>query len=613
MTDSEATSPSIFQQIPVELWGSILQGGQGFSTEDLKTLCFVAPIFRTICRPLLYRNLTLRGARGPDEYSFERAQEVKYDVEQWKRDVAGLIRAERRLRLVGDDPSLSTFPQTIWIGVMPRAGAQTLTTHLVFKKNWLSKAAHDIFSQFNSTLLRTLPSFTCLHRLELNSIPIAHGLLTVIASHPTIDELKLGACSFPSPTFPIPSIRSLDLEGISQEEAPAAFCITSSQHLEELRIENMKPPAILAGLRARPKAEAVFMKLHRLTVTRTKTTTSFEDAETLLGYVPALRRLDFGDSFIQWPEGKRGMRMFVTPDLRYYSGPLFFARYVVPGRSVVDIRSNVDERTPADLKEYLGPLCLSSAAITTLHLPSQMRAPIWLLSRFVAEEFPSLVELRLPVRGLVANPDDDWFPIPMRGRCNWSRRVRRVGVEGPFEEKEVEGMVENIRNGVESEHADGFDDGKCTDYTTRRVSDPPASISSPIPPADFDVAVALATVCTDVVLDSTGTPSRHPEDYQEALIYIARGWYPLPPGIQTLWLRPGAFPSRHDADDPYLPAFGLIRPIYQMSARVIVAALGARYPKLHSVTLMVGYNGYHCTRIPGIGNGAGTWTIVGNN
>jgi hypothetical protein len=637
MSDLKTASPSVLQQIPVELWSKILHTGQGFTVEDVNTLCFVAPIFRTVCQPLLYKRLSVRGGKRPSEYSFERAGalETMHDVEQWKRDVAGLIRAERRLRLVGDDPSLSTYPQTILIGVMPGSRTRNLSAQPTIERTGLSKAAYYAFSQFNTTLLRTLPSFTCLCRLEINLVPIDHGLLTVIASHTTLYELKLGACSFSSPTFPIPSIRSLELGNVSQEQAPAAFCLASSHHLEELRIEYMDVSAILEGLGARPKSESMFMKLNRLTIVRTAARLNFVDVEALLSYMPALVQLDFGDSIIKLPDGNHSMNPSTIPSLRRISGPLSFAGYVVPGRPVIDIRSD-GLGGSAELQDSLGPLRLSTATpggITTLHLPIHANAPIWLLSRFVAETFPNLVDLRLPVRGLVSEPEDRWFAHSMRNCCSLSRRSRRVGVEGPFEEGKIEGMVKDIRDSVENELVGGFDDEKSMDYATRRVSPPPAPIPVSMSSLDIDVVAALARFCTDVVLDSTGTLSRHPKDYQvrridfyqsscqpltfgpfplpmnlqEALIYLARGWYPLPAGIQSLTLRPGVFPN--DRDSTYLHPFGPPRTVYEMTCRAVVTALGERYPRLRSVTLM-GSNGYRCTRTPGIGNGAARWTIL---
>jgi hypothetical protein len=526
-----AASSSILQLIPLELWSKILDTEHGFTVADFKTLCFVASYFKTICQPLVYKSLAVRGAKVTHEYSFETGRgngETTHAVDQWKRDVAGLIRAERRLRLVGDDPSLSTFPKVISIGVMPGSGTPSLSAQQI-PTTKLSKTAYGIFSQFRTTLLRTLPLFIRLRRLEIGLFPIGDGILDTIASHPTLYELKLGACSFSSLTFPIPSIRSLELDKVSQEQAPAAFRLASSHHLEELRIKNMEVSAILEGLRARPESESKFTKLHRLTIVPTGTTLNLVDVEPLLSSFPVLRQLDVGEATITVPEGGQAMKPSTIPYLQQFSGPLPLARFVVPGRPVSDIRCGDGRSVPfqfaetrGELQMYLNPLRLSThgaGGITTLHLPNHKIAPIWLLSRFVAETFPRLVDLRLPVRGLI-KPEyagwDDGYPI--RSCCGFRGYRRHRGVEGrPFEEGKVEGMVNDIRDSVENELVGAFDDqynqANGVDYSMKRVSSPPAPLPTPVSSLDVDIVATLAKFCNDVVIDKAGVPSRYPKDY----------------------------------------------------------------------------------------------------
>jgi hypothetical protein len=638
MNNLETASSGFLHQIPVELWNQILHAGQGFTVEDLKTLCFVAPLFKAICQPLVYKSLAFRGAKRPCGYSFEEVetQEVTHDVNQWKQDVTGLIRAERRLHLIGDHPSLSTHPRTISVGVMSYAWTRSLPPA---DKTALSKAAYETFSKLNGILLHTLPSFTRLLRLEIGVFPIDDKLMRAMSLHPTLRELKLRSCSFTTLTFPIPSIRLLECSELSQDQAAAAFCLASSQHLEELRIENMEVLAILKGLRARPESKSMLTKVHRLTIVPTGAKLDLVGVETMLSYVPALRQLDVGEASISVPEENQALKSSIIPCLRRFAGPVSFARYVVPGRPVTDIRcvdstSGAFAETLAELQVCLNPLCLSTATaegITTLHLPPHMIVPIWLLSRLVAETFPCVVDLKLTVSGLV-NPMDRWFTYPRRSCRRRRRRKCENHVVGPLGERTVEGMVKDIMDNVENELVSEFYNpchtAKGVDYATIRVSPPPFATHTSSSLQDIDGVPTLAYVfCNDA-----GVPSRHPDDYQvrrfaspwsstsyiqifllqEALTYFTLGWYPLPAGIQTLLLMPGVFPSLSDITWPmYPPPFGSPGPVEEMTLDAVVTALGKRYPSLGSVTLMAS-NGClrERMRIPGIGNGATRWTVL---
>ncbi|KAJ2925935.1 hypothetical protein H1R20_g11158, partial [Candolleomyces eurysporus] len=393
------------------------------------------------------------------------------------------------------------------------------------------------------------------------------------------------------------------------EEAPAAFRLASSQHLEELEIKNMEASALLETFRARPEWDSMFKKLHRLTIVPPSFRPNLLEMESLLSYVPALRQLDVGQARFTVPEGTQAMKSSTIPYLRRLSGPLSLARHVVPGRPVSDIRSRDDEydcfmETWTELQAHLYPLCLSAATaegITTLHLPNSNVAPIWLLSRFVAETFPRLVDLKLPV-GMIQDSED-------YSKCTKSFCITRtlLDVEGPFEEAEVERMVTDIRDRVEHELVTRFDDPYHQtldlDYKTRRVRSPALTISTSVSLPKVDVARTLAKRSFGIKLDSTGEPSRHPKDYEEAVIYLAQGWYPLPTGTETLSLSPGFFPSHSDSD-----IFGPSSTVEQGTCIAVVTALGERYPSLGTITL-IGPDGYLCKRIQGISNSTTSWTV----
>ncbi|KAJ2935020.1 hypothetical protein H1R20_g2067, partial [Candolleomyces eurysporus] len=578
-------SANVLERIPTELWNRILNEEQGFTTQDFKTLCFVAPLFRAICQPAAYKSLVATRFVLSRGYCFKdrwKKGATIRQMDQWRHDMASLIRAERRLSLVGGDPVLSTFPQVISIGAIA-------TSRAIDKppadKMVLSWAAYDVVLQLKSTLARTLPLFTHLRRLELRSFPIDDGLLREIASHPVLHELKLKGCSFPSPTFHLPCIRLLEYDSISREQAPAAFRLASSQHLEEFQIENMGASAVLEGLRARPDTESMLKKLRRLTMVPATDEPNLLDMEKLLSYVPALHQLDIRGISIEQTD--QAMDMSTIPYLRRFSGPFSLARCVVPGRPVSDIRSGNDEykyfmETWSELQAHLYPLCLSTATaegITTLHLPNYNVAPIWLLSRFVAETFPRLVDLRLPV-GMIQDYNDDLVHIS-RGSCCSRRAPRKLLVaEEPFEEGEVEGMAKLIKDKVEYELVTSFDDpshqAMDLDYQTRRVTSHSPPVPAVVLPPEFDLAVTLAGQSSRIELDSTGQPSRHPEDYEEALIYFAQGWYPIPTSIQTLSLEPGSFQD----DDSHDPS------VQEETCIAVVKALGERYLNLAVVTLL---------------------------
>ncbi|KAJ2935019.1 hypothetical protein H1R20_g2066, partial [Candolleomyces eurysporus] len=586
-----AARSSTFEQIPVELWSKILREEQGFTVEDFKTLCFVCPVFKTICQPMVYRSLTIRGVRESGGYVIEPGWE--------KQDVTLSI---------GPTPN-NTIPVSSML--------QLPTDNTVF-----SKAAYGAFSQFKAALVQTLPSFTNLRRLELGLFPIDDGLLREIASHPVLHELKLEACLFSSPTFPIPCIRLLEYDMISREQAPAAFRLACSQHLEELKIKNMETSVVLEGLRARPEGESTLKKLQRLAINPGTARLSFLDMKSLLNYMPALRKLDIvnkefeaGAPSITFSDGDETTKSSAVPHLRRISGSLSFARYVVPGRPVSDIRSGHGTfgyfaKTWAELEELLYPLCLSTATaegITTLHLPKYQVAPIWLLSRFVTQTFPRLVDLRLPV-GMIEDEEELVNNMFFHPRRRDGKTQKLLGAEGLFDDGVAEKVMHDIRADVEYELVGGFDDpyNRTTglDYETRSVSSLPLTIPTPVPSPEVDVAATFATLCANIELDSTGRPSQDPEDYREALIYFAQGLYPLPTGIQTLSFKHGSFPGYRM---PLKPS----RPVNQETCLALVTALGERYPSLGAVTL-IGRDGYHCEKIRGLEDGTTRWTVLAN-
>ncbi|RXW22087.1 hypothetical protein EST38_g3759 [Candolleomyces aberdarensis] len=623
---------SILERIPVELWNRILNEEQGFTAQDFKTLCFVAPLFRTICQPAAFRCLAtsfvlsygycFRDERRTEATICPRVVDCRRQdraVELWRRDMVSLIRAERRLSLVGGHPALSTFPQTISISARKTSMASSMAPRATIDPPMhqppademvLSWAAYDVVLQLKGTLARTLPLFTHLRRLEFRLLPIDDGLLRAIASHPVLNELKLEACSFPSPTFPLPRIRLLEYDEISQEQAPAAFRLASSQHLEELQIDNMGTPAVLEGLRARPETESMLKKLRRLTM-KPSAQPKLLDMEKLLGYVPALHQLDIRAISIQ--EGNQAMDLSTIPHLRRFYGPLSLAQYVVPGRPVSDIRSVGYHRyfmeTWPELQAHLYPLCLSTATaegIETLHLPYSNVAPIWLLSQFVAEKFPRLVDLKLLV-GTIRDMGSDlcdigWAPISFD-----TLPGNLLVVKESFEDGVVEGMVKLIKDKVEHELVTSFDNpshqAMDLDNQTRRGTSRSPPIQTFVPLPEVDVVKTLAGQSSHIELDSTGQPLNHPKNYEEALIYFAQGWYPIPTNIQTLSIRPGTFLG--DDSGPVWPSGS----VQQETCIAILTALGERYPSL-AVVMLNHSDVYRCERIRGVGNGTMRWTVL---
>jgi hypothetical protein len=455
-------------------------------------------------------------------------------------------------------------------------------------------------------------------------------MLRAIASHPVLDELKLGCCSFPSHPFPIPSIRVLGYNKISQKEAPAAFRLFSLQHLEELRIDNMKTSLLVEDLRARPKSASTFTKLNRLTIAPGDDELYFLDLQSLLGYVPALRRLDIiysnsgeNRNVIKVSAGTKALSPSTVPDLQQLSSPLSFAQYIIPNRPVTHLqmdhhgmKNGYFASNWSELQTVLSPLRSSSAdRITTLHLPSSSIAPIWLLSRFVAETFPQLIDLRLPV-GMVKRElfEDSPFHFKMYGL---GAKGVRSDVEGPFEDGFVENMVRDVKDSVDYGLVGQFDEnagesGKDQydrmggsdniEYRTRAIGSQSMSFTT-TSSLEVDVATSLAELGALVEVDVSGEPSEHPKNYevrtiianclmlcltrliQEALFYFAQGWYPLPPTVQRVSFRDGLFP-------------GHSRPAMSKGRCIAVAtALGKRYPSLLSMAFCL--DGRRCERMEG--------------
>ncbi|KAJ2916554.1 hypothetical protein MD484_g3860, partial [Candolleomyces efflorescens] len=166
----------------------------------------------------------------------------------------------------------------------------------------------------------------------------------------------------------------------------------------------------------------------------------------------------------------------------------------------------------------------------------------------------------------------------------------------PFKDGVIEDMVEDIRRSVECQLLGALDANP--DYQRKRISLKPTTITSP-DPRSLDVAAAYAERLSHIELDSTGQPSRQPKSYEEALLFFAQGWYPLPATIRSVRFSAGVFLDT----PPILPD--------QKVSIAIVTTLGERYPSLGAVTFVDGI-GYpsKLEMARGMEASATTWSVL---
>lgn len=566
------TTSTAIEELPPELWARILHEDHGLRRKDFKKLSLVCRLFNDLCQPQLFRDLiispklSMAGGynlhwgdyRPPSSCPLSDA----WDLGLWKEHLGSVLRSERRLSLIGGHPSLALMPRTLKVHctdciqqVQQKGPAFDRSQDLPSQQRVLSNTAMQAFLGLMHTLSQQLPHLTRLRRLELSGYPVDEALLTAISTHPTVKEVKFeGACVFPPHVSPIPFLSSIDLDHIRAKEVGAAYSLISPAHVESLTLQ-------FGVVEAFEELCATLGKSTLKNLRRLRLTSRFmlEDAPLLqlLSSARGLRALlieeDVPRSFRSPPIPQSFLdeppRVHNNPHLASLSCSLARATTLVPGRPVAELqmdRLDAEDRqfflhsTPS-LESYLLPLTLSTATLTTLHLPPYAIAPIWLLAPYIAQNFPAVRDLRLPVATERIDYDDT-----AGVSCCCSGIPRLYSGKEDCDEGTVGRLVQEVEQAVgedllgdasrkssqvptlsELDLWGGGMDYYYDEYMVRASAPPSPSVS---PLEDY----ALPDI--DPEMDELGDLTRNPRNYEEALVYFSRGYLPLPPAVERLSL-----------------------------------------------------------------------------
>lgn len=535
------------EQLPPELWARIFKDLDPLTRKDLKALCLVCRIFKDLSRERLFGKVQAT----PEHLSGH------CDLHLWKRDLGRMLRSQKRLVLLAGNTDLAKQVHTLHIHVRSLIDVSELDPQ---KESDL--LLRDTAKHLQESLAGQLHQFPRLCRLELMGSNVSEALLKSIADHTSLLEIKLVGCTLPvnPPALSSTRIRSFEFKWLVDAEASSAYALISPVHAERVTITNQSPELTIQPVSHTGKQfcecaslKGQYNQLRELHIGPQGIVPTY-DLKRLLTKTPALRTLVLTELEFQkavdprasLDHGEPRLPMPCIPLLDSVECSLDRAKYLVPGRPVRKVKADVNGcnqsmfiPTAARLADFLHPLTLSTATLTTLHLPLHVIAPVWLLSDAISSLFPSLSDLRFTVSWVYD------IPVPWHASVD-TRGFRRFGV--PLDESNTPQMIQKaadeVFTEVEARLSAGYLPG------TRRVAPDPIMThriqggleESVVPSARAlgnlvgfsGIRVSLQSFWdTETTVDNARRPIRNLADVFK---YFGEGYYPLPRMLQKLTL-----------------------------------------------------------------------------
>jgi hypothetical protein len=389
----------------------------------------------------------------------------------WEEELRCAIRAERRVALIGRHPFLALQPRSMQISGFThmRENYPADPLHRPARSSPLSRALFDELHRLRRTLSADLSAFANLRDLQLSYQVIDVQLLRAIDRHPSLTELGFSHCWFPEATWPLTSVKRLNLHQIPgshtvsswasgysmYEDVPdhhlvSAFNLISPAHLErldvKLKVSDTSREFVLQQL-CHTSKKLPFQKLDELALNVDLPTDLLLQ---LLNRTPTLRVLHIDGDTHPWTSGPISPQCI--PLLENLTCPIDWARSIVPGRPVkvlaIAMESNTESlaATEADLDAFLAPLALSRGPISQLHLPPYPPlGPLCILMPCLRNRFPQLQGLKCAISGANAArhgpsyPSNCEIPWPDKEMDNYYVRAG-----------DVEALAKKIRSEVET-------------------------------------------------------------------------------------------------------------------------------------------------------------------
>ncbi|KAJ3535982.1 hypothetical protein NMY22_g6241 [Coprinellus aureogranulatus] len=606
-------------ELPPEIWGRVFEISRyEFNRDDVKKAALVCHIFRDICQATLFRNFSLSpnigvyyqdggpGASGlfgghPGSGNRELSD---WEWGMWDTDMKKTVRSERRLGMTANHTTLAGQMHSLQLcgyGLRWYRYPEDPFTP-PDETRPITRTVFDAFLRLRQTLTRSLHDFVHLRRLELRKYPIDNELLKAIDSHPALKELRSRFLLVSSFHLLLDLYHVHVLSAYPHQLRPGRGCMDGSRRGYELISPETAKGLDLTfgeyGSDVRYFLDRLCSRMekgHFQHLQKLKLDSTYFPSETpslfsrLFARTPVLRELRITQSIPLCFALEGTLPSAHIPQLEVLSCPLEWARFLVPGRPVRDLRVwVVDEDThrdfmaltESDLDNVLRPLTLSKGPITTLHLPEYPPlAPVWLLMPYISAMFPTVRDLRISIAGEKMRARQSWkcgtragAPLPAIGNAH------EVVEEGLLEKlvadvQEAVGVdissgakVElphiseriNAHRGIAEEIPDSLilelevqkpvtsmarRHGLCAggQPSRKRIStrSTPSSsgastrgVSPDIRASHADPLEPLREDFDD--LDDQAFPIRKPEIHLDVLIFLAEGYYPLPASLEYL-------------------------------------------------------------------------------
>lgn len=419
----DEAQPPAGPELPPEVWENCWQDGL-LSLSDLKSLSATSRYLRDICEPDIYRviNITLEdllAAHSRNPALRMRSPPITPDtilrrMNQMVEKLQKLAESERH-RLLVKEFHFQTVPNIVHF---------LLFRFQTDKALEISRMHHLQVKQ----LFDYLPSFHNIRTLSLSLIDIDARALSAISKLSSLNSLRVNEAFFVCNKFtPRLALESLDLSpGTKHDEAFDFPDIFSAARLRDLKFQaicfkegnNILQVMGAQGPRAFSYLSSLDLSLEIGSLPFLETFLS-ENAVTLktlkIEFYLALPVI-FPFS-LQTTQENRSFNVPLTamPSLRSFSGPLFVAKSVLPGRPVqsIEIKSYLSDdeiRTWQDLVEHIVPICQEVPCdILDLNLCFNLDLQHGLFE-MITRYFPALRSLNLTLASEMGRTPIDDFP-----------------------------------------------------------------------------------------------------------------------------------------------------------------------------------------------------------
>ncbi|KAF8802899.1 hypothetical protein BYT27DRAFT_7244510 [Phlegmacium glaucopus] len=358
-------STKIVASVPVEIWHQCWELTQH---ADLKVLSRTCHLFRDICLPLLFTNLshelTVQHLRWP----------------YWEFSSVTMLRYSMNIKRIAASSKLAALPRRWQVSDMG-----SFDTDVPDENHKLLNISQEIYRESVSL---ALPAFTGLRGIEISGIGIGEDILNALNKLPALESLTCKFTKFSCYSItPLLRVREFTLIH-SGGLIDTSLDIVSSNFLERLTLEHYYIGSILKSL----YNQGPYHYISDLSLGG-----HYSDIPTLFDFFqlcPQLRNLvlSYFDTTVSMD--LPCLHTSVIPHLQSFSGDQCLAKAIIPGHPVEIV--SIQQRKSIDTQEVV--MILKSISQSTLPIRSLCLSSMWtdpMIITFIREYFPYITYLRL--------------------------------------------------------------------------------------------------------------------------------------------------------------------------------------------------------------------------